>query len=91
MNPCGGGIGTSTFDIAAALDQWVTTGKVPVSIPASRTRDGVVDHTRPLCPIRSRPPTRGRAASTTGRFSAPPFAKTFPTLGTVLDGNTCGG
>jgi feruloyl esterase len=50
MNHCGGGVGTSTFDMAAALDRWVTTGKPPASIPASRTRDGVVDRTRPLCP-----------------------------------------
>jgi feruloyl esterase len=49
-NHCGGGVGTSTFDMAAALDQWVTTGKAPASIPAARTRDGVVDRTRPLCP-----------------------------------------
>jgi feruloyl esterase len=50
MNHCGGGSGTSTFDMASALDQWVTTGKAPASIPASRVRDGVADRTRPLCP-----------------------------------------
>ena len=49
MGHCGGGDGTSTFDMAAALDQWVTTGKTPESIPASRTRNGTVDRTRPLC------------------------------------------
>jgi feruloyl esterase len=50
MGHCGGGDGTSTFDMVAALDQWMTTGKAPASIPASRVRNGVVDRTRPLCP-----------------------------------------
>jgi len=50
MGHCGGGDGTSTFDMVAALDQWMTTGKAPASIPASRVRNGVADRTRPLCP-----------------------------------------
>ena len=50
MGHCGGGDGTSTFDMVAALDQWMTTGKAPASIPASRVRNGVVDRTRLLCP-----------------------------------------
>lgn len=50
MGHCGGGDGASTFDMVAALDQWMTTGKAPASIPASRVRDGKVDRTRPLCP-----------------------------------------
>ena len=50
MGHCGGGQGTSTFNMAAALDAWVTTGRAPASIPASRVRDGIVDRTRPLCP-----------------------------------------
>ena len=50
MGHCGGGDGTSTFDMVAALDQWMTTGKAPASIPASRVRNGVTDRTRPLCP-----------------------------------------
>jgi feruloyl esterase len=50
MAHCGGGDGTSTFDMARALDRWVTTGKAPASIPASRVRNGVTDRTRPLCP-----------------------------------------
>ena len=49
MAHCGGGDGTSTFDMVAALDQWTTTGKAPASIPASRVRNGVADRTRPLC------------------------------------------
>jgi feruloyl esterase len=50
MGHCGGGDGTSTFDMLSALDQWVEKGKAPERIPASRLKDGVVDRTRPLCP-----------------------------------------
>jgi feruloyl esterase len=49
MGHCGGGDGTSTFDMVAALDSWMVTGTAPSSIPASRIRNGVVDRTRPLC------------------------------------------
>ena len=38
MGHCGGGNGASTFDMLAALDKWVSTGKAPDSIPASRVR-----------------------------------------------------
>jgi feruloyl esterase len=50
MNHCGGGDGTSTFDMMSALEQWVEQGKAPDSIPASRVRNAAVDRTRPLCP-----------------------------------------
>jgi len=50
MAHCGGGIGTATFDMLAALEQWVEQGKVPDMISASRTVQGKVDRTRPLCP-----------------------------------------
>ena len=50
MGHCGGGDGTSTFDMLTAIDLWVTAGKAPDSIPAARTRNGAVDRTRPLCP-----------------------------------------
>jgi feruloyl esterase len=50
MGHCGGGDGTSTFDMVSALDQWVTGGKAPARIPASRVIDGAVVRTRPLCP-----------------------------------------
>jgi feruloyl esterase len=46
MAHCGGGDGTSTFDMLTALENWVDTGKAPDSIPASRASDG---RTRPLC------------------------------------------
>jgi feruloyl esterase len=49
MGHCGGGNGTSTFDMVAALDAWRDGGKAPVQITASRVRDGKVDRTRPLC------------------------------------------
>jgi len=50
MEHCGGGEGTSTFNLLAAVDNWVATGKAPDTIFASRVRDGKVDRTRPLCP-----------------------------------------
>jgi feruloyl esterase len=49
MGHCGGGNGTSAFDMAAALDGWVDGGRAPALVPASRIRDGKVDRTRPLC------------------------------------------
>ncbi len=50
MAHCGGGDGTSTFDMLGALEQWVEAKKAPERIEASRMRDGKVDRTRPLCP-----------------------------------------
>jgi feruloyl esterase len=50
MGHCGGGDGTSTFNMISALEQWVEDGKAPDWIPASRVRNGAVDRTRPLCP-----------------------------------------
>jgi feruloyl esterase len=50
MAHCGGGDGTSDFDMLAALEQWKEQGRVPAQVAASRVRDGKVDRTRPLCP-----------------------------------------
>jgi len=50
MAHCGGGDGTSTFDMLAALERWVEGKKAPERLEASRIRDGKVDRTRPLCP-----------------------------------------
>ena len=50
MAHCGGGEGTSDFDMLAALERWVEQGRAPDSIPASRVVKGRVDRTRPLCP-----------------------------------------
>jgi len=49
MAHCGGGTGTSTFDMLAALEQWVENNKAPESIAASRVTNGKVERTRPLC------------------------------------------
>jgi feruloyl esterase len=50
MAHCGGGEGTSNFDMLSTLEQWVEKGKAPDQIAASRVREGKVDRTRPLCP-----------------------------------------
>jgi feruloyl esterase len=50
MAHCGGGEGPNSFDMLGALEQWVEQGKAPVQIVASRSRDGHVERTRPLCP-----------------------------------------
>jgi len=50
MAHCGGGDGTSKFDMLAALERWVEAKKAPERIEASRVRNGKVDRTRPLCP-----------------------------------------
>ena len=50
MAHCGGGDGTSSFDMLTALEQWKEQAKAPAQIAASRLRDGKVDRTRPLCP-----------------------------------------
>jgi feruloyl esterase len=49
MAHCGGGEGTSTFDLLAAIEQWVENGKAPVTIPAAKVVNGVTVRTRPLC------------------------------------------
>jgi feruloyl esterase len=50
MAHCRGGEGPDDFDAVAALEAWVEHGKAPDAIIASRSRDGRVDRTRPLCP-----------------------------------------
>jgi feruloyl esterase len=49
MGHCGGGDGTSTFDMVAAVDTWVGTKTSPVAISASKIVDGKAVRTRPLC------------------------------------------
>jgi feruloyl esterase len=51
MGHCGGGEGPNTFDMVAALEQWVEQKKAPEQIVASHSRNGAVDRTRPLCPF----------------------------------------
>jgi len=48
MNHCGGGDGTTSFDMVAAVDKWVATKAAPSRIPASKA-DGTAVRTRPLC------------------------------------------
>jgi len=50
MGHCGGGDGTSTFDMVSALDRWVVEGKAPDKIVASKVVNGAAVRTRPLCP-----------------------------------------
>jgi feruloyl esterase len=50
MAHCGGGDGTSSFDMLAAVAEWTEKGTPPDRIPASRIRQGRIDRTRPLCP-----------------------------------------
>jgi feruloyl esterase len=49
MGHCGGGEGTSTFDMVSAVDQWVMTKTAPAAIPAAKMMDGKAVRTRPLC------------------------------------------
>jgi feruloyl esterase len=49
MGHCGGGEGTSTFDMVAAVDHWVESRVAPERIPASRVVEGHTVRTRPLC------------------------------------------
>ena len=50
MGHCGGGDGTSTFNMMDAISKWVEQSKAPDRIEASRVRAGKTDRTRPLCP-----------------------------------------
>jgi feruloyl esterase len=49
MAHCSGGTGPNTFDMQAALEQWVERGIVPDQIVATHAINGVVDRSRPLC------------------------------------------
>jgi hypothetical protein len=50
MFHCGGGVGTSVFDTATPLVNWVEAGQAPARIEASRIVASAVVRTRPLCP-----------------------------------------
>ena len=50
LGHCSGGEGPNTFDMVAALEEWVERGKAPDRIIASHATNGAVDRTRPLCP-----------------------------------------
>jgi feruloyl esterase len=63
MGHCGGGVGPNTFDMVAALEQWVEQGKAPDHIIASRANNGMVDRTRPLCPYPQVAVYRGKGST----------------------------
>jgi feruloyl esterase len=48
---CQGGPGPDTFDRMGVLDQWVEQGRKPTRIIASKSEDGKIVRTRPLCPF----------------------------------------
>jgi feruloyl esterase len=50
MGHCSGGAGPNSFDMLTALERWVEEKRPPDRISASRSTNGVVDRTRPLCP-----------------------------------------
>jgi feruloyl esterase len=50
MQHCRGGEGPDTFEMIAALEQWVEQKQAPAQIVASHSTAGNVDRTRPLCP-----------------------------------------
>lgn len=80
MNHCQGGVGTDRFDVVAAVEEWVTTGRAPARIPATRYVNGAVDRTRPLCPY-------GEVARWDGRGS-PDDAASFACVTDVADTRT---
>ncbi len=49
MGHCGGGPGPTSFNMLAALEQWVEKGIAPDQILGSHLTAGKVDFTRPLC------------------------------------------
>jgi feruloyl esterase len=51
MGHCQGGPGPNTFDSLTALEQWRENGVAPVEMVASHSTKGVMDATRPLCPV----------------------------------------
>ncbi len=49
MAHCGGGPGPNSFDMQAALEQWVERGIAPETVIATHSTNGAVDRSRPLC------------------------------------------
>jgi feruloyl esterase len=47
---CGGGVGAGSFEPLLVVVDWVEQGKAPDRITGSRTVDGKIVRTRPLCP-----------------------------------------
>jgi feruloyl esterase len=49
MTHCSGGPGPNSFDMQAAMEEWVERGIAPEQIVATHSTNGVVDRLRPLC------------------------------------------
>jgi len=49
MQHCSGGPGATTFDMIEPLDQWASGGAAPDRVIASKSANGAVVRTRPLC------------------------------------------
>ncbi|HEX5430801.1 MAG TPA: tannase/feruloyl esterase family alpha/beta hydrolase, partial [Bryobacteraceae bacterium] len=63
MGHCGGGEGTSTFDMLGVMEKWIQTKKAPDEIVASRMEDGKVVRTHPLCPYPQQAVYRGSGST----------------------------
>jgi hypothetical protein len=50
VHHCGGGPGPNEFDALTLLENWVDKGQAPEMLLAQRSRDGVVERTRPVYP-----------------------------------------
>jgi feruloyl esterase len=50
MFHCGGGVGTSSFDMTSPLVKWVEGNSAPARVDAARVVSGKTVRTRPLCP-----------------------------------------
>ena len=70
MGHCGGGTGPNTFDMLAALEQWVGTGHGAGAGHRVTQHRGTIDRTRPLCPYPQVAQYRAPAAPTTPRTSS---------------------
>lgn len=74
MQHCGGGPGTSAFDMLEPLDRWADKGIAPEKVIASHLANGAVDRTRPLCPY----PTEAQWKGTGSTDDAANFVCALP-------------
>jgi feruloyl esterase len=63
MAHCGGGDGTSTFEMLDYLTRWVEKKEAPASVTASRVVNGQTVRTRPLCPYPSTAQYKGTGST----------------------------
>jgi feruloyl esterase len=63
MGHCSGGDGPTNFDAFAALERWRDAGVAPDAITATRSRNGTVVRSRPLCPYPKRATYRGSGST----------------------------